>query len=78
MKKKFLLQIWCLIKYWNKQKDLIPQKKLEGLAHSILVILDGENAHLPPFNVSPTTGYVNIAGTLHNDFYKNKPEKGGK
>ena len=45
---KFLLHIAGLIKYWGDEQRRAPtQERLEGLAHSILVALDGRSASLP-------------------------------
>lgn len=48
---EFLDHIHTLIDYWNGQ-DGNTKDKLEGLAFSIMVTLDGESA-LPPFIVAP-------------------------
>jgi hypothetical protein len=51
---KFLLHIANLINYWSdEQRRITSQERLEGLAHSILVTLDGYSANLPGFVVAP-------------------------
>lgn len=49
----FLDQIWLYIDYWSREPNKTKQETLEGLAHSILVLLDGETADLPAFCVLP-------------------------
>jgi len=45
---KFLLHIAGLINCWgDEQRRTSSQERLEGLAHSILVALDGRSASLP-------------------------------
>ena len=85
----FLDTIHRMVDYWVKVRD--PeyesiQRRLEGLAFSILVILDGESG-LPDFKVIPSPhpdnqkfhqekgqnwfpDDVNIAGELHEEFYR--------
>jgi len=50
----FLDYIRGLVKYWARE-DRVPdvKEKLEGLAFSILVTLDGESGGLPCFDVVP-------------------------
>ena len=75
--KEFLNTIWEYIDYWEKS-DNTSKDKLRKLAFSILVILDGESAYLPPFSVRPIDDKgkegKDIAGNLHNNFYKLKNE----
>jgi hypothetical protein len=55
VRENFLRQVWAMIDYWNKlERDTSPQEKLEGLAHSIFVMLDGgSGANIPGFIVAP-------------------------
>lgn len=48
----FISQIWHLIDYWHNESKAEGKEKLEGLAHSFLVMLDG-NSWLPKFIVAP-------------------------
>jgi hypothetical protein len=55
VQERFLRQVWAMVDYWaaeDRKPD--PRDKLEGLAFSILVILDGESTALPPFAVAPS------------------------
>lgn len=45
--------IWRMVHYWNGEATADRLGALEGLAHSILVALDGENAALPSYHVIP-------------------------
>lgn len=49
----FLDQVWVLINWWETE-GRVPDvgEKLQGLAHSILVLIDGGGA-LPPFVLAP-------------------------
>lgn len=49
---KFLELVWSYISYWQELPDKTCNEKVEGLAFSILVILDGES-ELPAFIVAP-------------------------
>lgn len=48
----FLEKVNLLIEYWKNQSGS-DEDKLEGLAFSIFVALDGESADLPGFIVAP-------------------------
>lgn len=68
-----------MVSYWEKQNDMSEREKLEGIVHSILVVLDGES-ELPAFAVRPIINgkeKEDIArdGDLHSLFYKEKREK---
>ena len=39
----FIYEIHRLIGYWDKQENCSSKEKMEGLAHSILVLLDGNS-----------------------------------
>lgn len=56
MRARFLEQVWVYIDYWAKQEGHDKRGALEGLAFSMLVILDGESATLPGFMVLPAIG----------------------
>ena len=53
MKEEFLSQILCLVNYWNNQSKGSTHDKLDGLAFSILSILDGCTI-LPAYSLSPS------------------------
>jgi len=54
VKEKFLKYIWGLIEYWEKETNRSDlRKQMEGLAFSILVLLDGGSIVLPGFIVCP-------------------------
>lgn len=50
---KVLTQIWNTIEYWDKLEGKSQRERMEGLAFSMLVILDGGCAVLPGFIVAP-------------------------
>jgi len=56
---KFLKHVNGLITYWNGEggsnvdPNRPPREKLEGLAFSILAMLDGSSMDLPGFSVTP-------------------------
>jgi hypothetical protein len=54
VREMFLSKIWNTIHYWDKTQTENPTQKdrLEGLAFSILVLLDG-GTELPGFIVAP-------------------------
>ena len=72
--KIFLTEIWNSIDEIDNMKDESSRRKLELLAFSILVMLDGEKAFFPPFAVRPIDEKgkegEDIAGSLHNNFHK--------
>ncbi len=46
--------VWSMIEYWHREdRAMTDRDKLEGLAHSILVMLDGGAMALPKFIVAP-------------------------
>ena len=83
----FLEQVRAMVRYWasNSVDDKSVERRLDGLAFSILVILDGGSA-LPGFTVTPNPHEsdksfhiaegenwwpddCDIAGSLHERFY---------
>lgn len=52
VRQEFLEAIWSRINYW-KNSDTYEVDKYEGLAFSILSLLDGESCDLPGFIVAP-------------------------
>lgn len=56
MRAQFLEQVWVYIDYWANQEGHDKRGALEGLAFSMLVILDGESAYLPGFMLLPAVG----------------------
>lgn len=54
IREKFIKHIWSIIRYWkNESRAQTIDEKMEGLAFSILVMLDGESGDMPKFVVSP-------------------------
>lgn len=54
IREKVIKQIWYMVNYWDKDSRAGTQRRrLEGLAHSILVLFDGEHADIPGFLVIP-------------------------
>lgn len=53
IKKEFVNYIHELVEYWNNNEKKTVKEKLNGLAFSILVLLDGESANFPQFIVVP-------------------------
>jgi hypothetical protein len=83
MQEEFLKQVKSLVKYWDSQ-DMSSEQKLDGLAFSILTIIDGDTL-LPAYSLIPLTtkedteyfksngeNYypknVDIAGELHAQY----------
>jgi len=50
--KEFLDHIHSSSEYWANLSDLTPQERCDGVAFSILVMLDGESMELPAMDVS--------------------------
>lgn len=68
VRNEFLEQIMMLIKYW-KTVEGTTEDKLNGLAFSILTLLDGNHGDQPKFIVSPETQPdIDISGVLHEVF----------
>jgi len=59
VRQNFLNDICGMISYWNSEgssnvpKEYSSRKRLEGLVHSILVLIDGGSGDMPAFNISP-------------------------
>ena len=86
----FLDQVHGCVMHWERQPDCSIDRRLSGLAHSILVILDGESS-LPAFKVvpqphpddwqydidnndRPMPSHGDIAGCLHDEWAKDQPK----
>lgn len=58
-RKRFLDHICGMISYWNSEgssnvpKEYDSRKRMEGLVHSILVMLDGGSGDMPAFDIYP-------------------------
>lgn len=51
---RFLDHVWAMVDYWEKESRTPSlRKKMEGLAFSMLVMLDGNSGDLPSFIVAP-------------------------
>lgn len=50
---KFLAHVRSLIKYWNSVEGQTTSEKLDGLAFSIMVAIDGGAGGLPSFVLAP-------------------------
>ena len=80
----FLATIREAVRYWNNVEGKTKLKALEGLAHSILTVIDGESDH-PPCVLRPLVSSVegedwldighNIAESLHDNFYQYPKEE---
>lgn len=54
VREKFLKMIWGYVGYWeNESRAETSQAKLEGLAHSLLALIDGSNCSMPAFILAP-------------------------
>ena len=53
VREKFLHSVWEAVRYWASVEDKDPADKLEGLAFSLLSMLDGCQPALPPFELVP-------------------------
>lgn len=59
-RKRFLDHICGMISYWNSEgnsnvpKEYDSRQRMEGLVHSILVMLDGGSGDMPAFDISPS------------------------
>jgi hypothetical protein len=51
-RKEFLQHIHDCSEYWASLPDQTPQERCDGVAFSILVMLDGESMDLPAMNIS--------------------------
>ncbi len=70
----FIYYVRGLVEYWKKSDLTNDDEKLEKLAFSILVALDGEAVGVPGFHIIPLTDEessfdYDIAGNLHDLFY---------
>lgn len=61
VRKMFLEYICHMIAYWNSEgnsnvaKNSSSRERLEGLVHSILVMIDGGTGGLPAFDIIPSS-----------------------
>lgn len=53
IREEFIVSVKGLTSYWNKIQTKTTEEKLEGLAFSILSMLDGCSAGSPKFIVAP-------------------------
>jgi len=73
MRDDFLEHVRHLVEYWNEIEKEDTIEKLEGLAFSILVALDGGSAALPGYSVIPLgNSECDIAGSLHELFFQHR------
>lgn len=70
VRKQFITYVKQCIVYWESQKRTPDVRgKLEGLAHSILVGIDGDNLALPRFILAPNPHPVD------REYRRNRREK---
>lgn len=76
---KFIKEIHSLIDQVLKSNRETEKEKLEMLAFGILVTIDGESLADGPYSLRPINNKgkegKDIAGNLHNLFYKIRDEK---
>jgi hypothetical protein len=76
MEERFITEVWNNIHEIKNYKDKTEMEKMELVAFSILVMIDGEHASIPPFALRPLDEKgkegKNIAGDLHNLFIGRK------
>lgn len=53
IREQFLENIRAYVRYWDKLPDKSTKERLEGLAFSILAVIDGSTAELPAFVLAP-------------------------
>lgn len=53
VRNNFLAEIKGMVEYWDKLPQKTTTERLNGLAFSILVLLDGESANMPGFILAP-------------------------
>lgn len=54
VQEKFLKVVWNLVDHWEKEgRAHTSQAKLEGLAHSIMALIDGNVGFMPAFILAP-------------------------
>jgi hypothetical protein len=54
VRQKVIEHVFHMVEYWDKVKGEYDQRyRMEGLVHSIFVMLDGGSATLPGFVVAP-------------------------
>jgi len=75
---EFLQQIKGTSEYWKKQANSI-EDACDGVAFSIMALIDGTSCdYYTPLELiakSPTYGTHNIAGSLHDNYYKTELEE---
>ena len=49
----FLKHVWVLIDYWSKLPGKTERERMDGLAFSMLVAIDGEAMAVPSFTLAP-------------------------
>ena len=75
-----------MIDFWITEKTHPSvREKMEGLIFSVLVMIDGESAMLPPYKLEPSISLpdgeewidsgIDIAGGLHDSWYKKNKEE---
>ncbi|MCM3783688.1 hypothetical protein M3231_11955 [Neobacillus mesonae] len=61
-----------IVEYWSKLPDKSDIEKCEGVAFSILTLLDGYSGGMPAFEVKPLDekgiAGEDIAGSLHEQY----------
>ena len=81
-KAAFLRYVHDQVDYWDREKGKSQKERLDSLAFSILVALDGEAGALPggfevlPLEPKQSRTPADIAGGLHDDYYSYEPEEG--
>lgn len=66
MQEMFIKKIWEYIHYWQGDKILNPAEKLEGLAFSILNLIDGSYS-LPSFLLIPVPHQEDKKESIDNE-----------
>lgn len=84
VKEQFLNHTWGLIRYWRNVENPMGggedevTSRLEGFAHSFLVLLDGGSSEMPAFIVAPCphpTDREYMQEVRRNWYPENYPER---
>jgi hypothetical protein len=80
IREALLKKIWMYIDYWYKESRVSDtREKLEGLAFSLLAMLDGSNADIPGFKIIPSPHKDDKKYHIHlgENYYPDNVDIGG-
>lgn len=70
LRAKFMRDVQEIVKYWTEEPDIKMEVRVEGVAFSILTMIDGVSVGVDPVDLTIKDIVINDDVMLHELFHK--------